>query len=186
MIKIRTATKEDAEKLLEIYSWYVKNTAITFEWDVPDSEEFRCRIVTTLQKHPWLVAEENGELLGYAYTGAFKGRQSYDWSAETSIYLKPEVRGRGLGQRLYEALEKVSRMQGITNLYACVASPGRTDPWLDDSSMEFHAHMGYRLVGRFEKCASKFDRWYDMIWMEKHLSKHEEKPQAVIPFPELV
>ena len=87
MIEIRAATPDDAEKLLEIYRYYVLNTAISFEYNAPDLEEFRARIVKTLQKYPYLVAEQEGVILGYAYAGPFVGRKAYDWSAETTVYV---------------------------------------------------------------------------------------------------
>ncbi len=85
-IIIRPASPGDAEALLEIYAPYVRETAITFEYEVPGPEEVRGRIGNTLRRFPWLVAEAEGEALGYAYTGPFKARAAYDWSAETSIY----------------------------------------------------------------------------------------------------
>ena len=115
-IKIRTARPEDAPELLKIYAPYVENTAITFEYEVPSIEDFKCRIERTLKKYPYLVAERDGELLGYAYTGEFKERAAYDWAVETSIYVRQDRKGLGLGRRLYAALEAVSRLQNVLNL----------------------------------------------------------------------
>lgn len=113
---IRTARAEDASEIREIYAPYVEKTAVTFEYEVPSVEEFRSRIEHTLQKYPYIVAEENGEILGYAYTGAFVGRAAYDWSAETTIYLKQNKQKMGLGKKLYEVLELISKAQNICNL----------------------------------------------------------------------
>lgn len=185
-LKIRTATPDDAAELLSIYAPYVRETAITFEVEVPTLEEFRGRIAGTLDRYPYFVAEASSQILGYAYTGAFKGRAAYDWSAETSIYVRTDVRRLGIGAELYRALEEASQKQGITNLYACIATPhSQTDPHLDWDSVRFHDREGYKLVGTFHACANKFNRWYDMVWMEKFIGPHDEVIGEVKPFPEI-
>lgn len=184
-IRIRTAASDDAEQILAVYAPYVKDTAIPFEYDVPSLEEFRGRIEKTLKRYPYLVAECGGEILGYAYSGPFVGREAYDWSCETTIYLGAKSKGMGLGKWLYQTLEDISRAQNITNLYACIAYPETDDEYLTKNSAQFHEHMGYRMAGRFCKCGCKFGRWYDMVWMEKCLAEHPENPKKVIPFPEL-
>ena len=172
-IMIRMATLEDAENILNIYAYYIKNTAITFEYEVPSLEEFKERIAATLKKYPHLVAEKDGEILGYAYAGVFKDRAAYDWSAELSIYLKKEEIGHGVGRILYEALEKEMKERGFLNLYACIAYPEVEDEYLTKNSAKFHEHLGYKLVGEFQKCGYKFGRWYNMIWMEKIIGEHK-------------
>ena len=102
-INIRVATVEDAQQILQIYAPYIEKTAITFEYEVPALEEFRGRIQHTLKKYPYLVAEEAGEILGYAYTGPFKERAAYDWAVETTIYVKEDKKQRGIGKLLYQA-----------------------------------------------------------------------------------
>lgn len=184
-VRIRVATPEDAEKLLEIYGPYVRKTAITFEYEVPEPEEFRGRIRKTLDRYPYLVAERDGELLGYAYTGAFVGRAAYDRAAEVSIYLRENVRKMGLGRMLYQAIEKVSQAQNIINLNACIGYPETEDEYLTRNSVQFHAHLGYRMAGEFHKCGYKFGRWYNMVWMEKIIGEHTASPAPVIWFPEL-
>ena len=184
-VVIRPASPADGAALLEIYAPYVRETAITFEYEVPSPEEFRERIRRTLNRYPCLVAEAEGSCLGYAYTGPFKDRAAYDWSAETSIYLRRDRRGQGLGRRLYGALEDLSRAQGIRNLNACVGCPETEDPYLTWNSVNFHAHLGFRLVGEFYKCGYKFGTWYNMVWMEKLLGPHPAEPGPVVPFPEL-
>ena len=180
-ILIREATPEDAPRPLEIYAYYVERTAITFEYDVPSVKEFRDRILHTKEKYPYLVIEEDGVIRGYAYAGVFKGRAAYDRSCEMTIYLDREAAGRGpgsgrgLGRKLYEALEEELKARGILNLYACIGVPAKNaedDEYLDHNSEQFHAHMGYTTVGRFHLCGYKFGRWYDMIWMEKMIGEH--------------
>lgn len=177
-ITIRTATLSDAQALLNIYSPYVEHTAITFEYDVPSVEEFASRIKNTLQKYPYLVAEKNGRLLGYAYASPFHERPAYDWAVETSIYVDQNIKHQGIGRRLHDALEDALRIQGILNMNACIAYPPEEDEYLDKNSVEFHTHMGYRLVGEFYKCGYKFHRWYNMVWMEKLIGNHlsDQKP----------
>ena len=177
-ITIRTATLSDAQALLNIYSPYVEHTAITFEYDVPSVEEFASRIKNTLQKYPYLVAEKNGRLLGYAYASPFHERPAYDWAVEISIYVDQNIKHQGIGRRLHDALEDALRSQGILNMNACIAYPPEEDEYLDKNSVEFHTHMGYRLVGEFYKCGYKFHRWYNMVWMEKLIGNHlsDQKP----------
>ena len=177
-ITIRTATLSDAQALLNIYSPYVEHTAITFEYDVPSVEEFASRIKNTRQKYPYLVAEKNGRLLGYAYASPFHERPAYDWAVETSIYVDQNIKHQGIGRRLHDALEDALRSQGILNMNACIAYPPDENEYLDKNSVEFHTHMGYRLVGEFYKCGYKFHRWYNMVWMEKLIGNHlsDQKP----------
>ena len=180
-ILVREATPEDAPRLLEIYGYYVEKTAITFEYDVPSVEEFRDRILHIKEKYPYLVIEEDGVIRGYAYAGVFKGRAAYDRSCEMTIYLDRAAAGRGpgtgrgLGRKLYEALEEELKARGILNLYACIGVPAankEADEYLNHNSEQFHAHMGYTTVGTFHLCGYKFGRWYNMIWMEKMIGEH--------------
>lgn len=184
-IQVRKASVSDAEELLGIYAPYVEKTAISFEWDVPAVSEFRRRIENTLKKYPYLVAEKDGEILGYAYTGPFVGRAAYDWAAEVSIYVKENKRKTGVGRRLYQALEAVSQAQNILNLNACIGYPDEDDEHLTKNSVQFHVHLGYEMVGKFHKCGYKFGRWYHMVWMEKIIGVHEDVPAPVIPFSQL-
>ncbi len=94
-MNIRLANKNDAAALVAIYAPYVEKTAITFEYDVPSVEEFSGRIEKTLKKYPYLVAEENGEIFGYAYVSTYDNREGYNWAAELSVYVASESRGRG-------------------------------------------------------------------------------------------
>lgn len=154
-------------------------------------------------------------IIGYAYVGRLHERAAYDWTVETSIYVDRRARKHGLGRQLYERLEAILRAMNIISVNACIAYPGTMnvsadvasvadrsqtnlregasdigagigeDPYLNTNSPDFHAHLGYQLVGHFHACAYKFDRWYDMIWMEKWIAPHPAKPEAMIPFPKL-
>ena len=171
---VRSAEVRDAKRLLEIYAYYVENTAVSFEWAVPTLEEFQNRIENTIKKYPYFVIEENGIIQGYAYAGAFRIRAAYARSCELSIYLDHKAHGHGYGRMLYEALEAELKKMGILNLYACIASPIREDEYLTDNSERFHQHLGFSKVGEFHQCSYKFNRWYNMIWMEKIIGEHEE------------
>lgn len=181
-ITVRAATENDAAALLQIYAPYVQNTAITFEYTVPTVQEFQGRIAKTVITYPYLVAEQNGRILGYAYAGPFKRRAAYSWAVETSIYLRPSARGLGLGRLLYTALEQALKKQGILNLYACVACTEKPDEHLTNNSVQFHEHLGFQTVGTFHSCGYKFDTWYDMVWMEKFLGEHPAQPKPVESF----
>lgn len=175
-IKIRTASPDDAEALLDIYSYYVVNTAITFECRVPSPAEFRERIENTLKKYPYFVAEAEGEIVGYAYAGAFVGREAYRYSVETSVYVRKDCRRTGIGKRLYEALETALKEMNVTNMIARVSCPVEEDEYLTRNSVNFHKAMGFRLVGELYKCGNKFGRWYNSACMEKLINEHNDSP----------
>ncbi len=183
---IRIATVQDAKALLDIYSPYVEHTAISFEYDVPSEQEFAERIRHTLLKYPYLVAETGGEIVGYAYAGSFKEREAYDWAVETSIYVKMDKKRMGIGSRLHEALEHILKEQNLLNLNACIACPEEDDEYLTKDSILFHEKLGYRFVGKFRLCGYKFNRWYHMVWMEKHIGLHKTNPPAPKTFHEVL
>ncbi|MGN1267270.1 MAG: GNAT family N-acetyltransferase [Dorea sp.] len=185
-IIIRKAELRDAKALRDIYAPYVKNTAITFEYEIPSEEEFVVRMKKVQKRYPYFVAEQAGEILGYAYASVFHVRAAYDWAVETSIYLKESQKKRGLGRKLYGALEEALKKQNILNLYACIGYPEVEDEYLTKNSVEFHAHLGYRMIGEFKKCGYKFGRWYNMVWMEKFIGEHVEEPLPVQPFSDVM
>ena len=186
MISIRIAREEDAEALLSIYAYYVKNTAVSFEYEVPSLEEFRERIRHTLPQYPYLVAEENDRIIGYVYAGRFHPRAAFQWAAEASIYIDEAHHGKGLGRLFYEKLEDILRRQNVTNVYAVVATPmEEEDEYLTRNSERFHEAIGYQTVGRYHGCGNKFGRWYDLLDMEKFLMVHECPPKQFIPFSEI-
>ena len=168
----RTATPEDAAALLEIYRPYVEETAITFEYDVPSEEEFARRIRTVLRQYPYIIAEAEGKITGYAYVSRFHERKAYDWLVETSVYVARDFRGKGAGSALYARLEEILKAMNIVSLEACIACTEDEDETLTNDSMHFHEALGYRQTGRFFRCGYKFQRWYDMVWMEKIIGQH--------------
>ena len=183
-IKLRLATPQDADALLEIYAPYVKQTAISFEYDAPGAAEFAGRIEQTLQRYPYLLAyvsdeaacadDERNENFKISASAA------YDWSAESSVYVSQNARAFGIGRLLYEALQRALKAQNIVDMNACIACGD--DEYLNDASVRFHERMGFRFVGKFERCAYKFGRWYDMAWMQKQIGEHLQNQPAMRPF----
>ena len=173
-ISIRFAKSEDAKELLKIYAYYVTDTAISFETEVPSEEEFKLRIEEVLKSYPFIVACKDDEILGYAYLHSFVGRKAYELSAETTIYLNPDKKKMGIGKKLYSVLEDIAKAQNITNLYSCIGYVDKEDEYLNNNSVQFHEHIGFRMVGKFENCGHKFGRWYHMVWMEKIIGEHGE------------
>lgn len=185
-MKIRIASPKDAGRLLEIYRPYVEHTAVSFEYAVPGLEEFEGRIARTLERYPYLIAEDETGIVGYAYAGAFKEREAYRHGVELSVYVDWNRRRAGVGKLLYGALEEWLAKQNVHVLYACIACTDREDdPYLSADSPLFHEKLGFRYAGRFENCGYKFDRWYDMVWMEKRIHPAAAYPDAFVPFPEI-
>ena len=159
---IRPATENDIPEMLAIYGPYVENTTITFEYDVPCRREFTRRFLDITAQYPWLVWEEEGQILGYAYASAPYTRAAFSWCAEPSIYLRPEAKGKGIGRKLYAVLETILDRQGYQVLYALITSE-------NGESIGFHEKMGYEIRGDFPNCGFKFNRWLGLIWMEKRI-----------------
>ncbi|HFU4450455.1 TPA: N-acetyltransferase family protein [Streptococcus suis] len=162
MINIRSAQIEDAAGLVAIYAPYVETTAITFETQVPTVEDFASRIKKTLEKFPYLVAEEEGALVGYAYASTYYARAAYDWTVELSVYVSNEARGKGIGSLLYDALEEELTARGFKNFLACIALP-------NPASLALHEKRGYEQVAYFKNVGYKFDTWHDIVWLQKSL-----------------
>ena len=173
-ICVRAATPEDGVQLLEIYTPFVISedsslSNVSFELEAPSLAEFRQRIVAISTKYPYLVAEQDGKLLGYVYCHPYRERLAYQWSVEVTIYLAPAGQGKGLGRVLYEAMEEILRLQGITMLYSCITLG-------NEHSIKMHEALGYRLIGTFTKSGYKNGQWLDTVWLEKQLQPCPEKP----------
>jgi phosphinothricin acetyltransferase len=162
MIQVRTVTLNDVQELLDIYSYYVLNTTITFEYDTPSINEFTQRIQKITQKYPYLVATLDDEIIGYAYATSYKERAAYDWSVETTVYVKETYQGIGVGKALYTHLEHALKEMNIVNMLACITYP-------NPKSIEFHTKFGFEQVGHFHKVGYKFNEWRDIIWMQKSI-----------------
>ena len=163
-MEIRLAKPSDARSLLDIYAPYVENTAITFEYEVPTVEDFTTRIEKTLEKYPYLVAEEDCVVLGYAYASTYYARAAYDWAVELSVYVSQDARGQGVGTKLYDELEDLLDQMGYVHFLACISLP-------NEASLALHRKRGYQQVAHFPKIGYKFNRWHDIVWLQKSLDK---------------
>ena len=178
-MEIMPVKMEDAEELLSIYAPYVRDTAISFEYEVPSLHEFQERIQNISSILPYIKAIEAGEILGYAYANKFKNRKAYDWSVEVTVYVRKDSRRTGVGKLLYHALEDALKRIGVLNMNACIAVPKEEDEHLSNDSYHFHEKTGFHLVGTFHNSGYKFNTWYDMIWMEKIIGEHQAHQRNV-------
>ena len=167
MLKVRDASFNDIPSIRAIYTPYVLQTAVSFEREVPTAEEFTRRMTHTLEHFPYLVAEEDGAVLGYCYAGCVNERPSAWPSAELSVYVAQDQRGRGIGRRLYTAMEERLKAQNVRNLYALVAESTPDNPYLTMDSPHFHAAMGYTEAGRLHRWGEKLGYWLDLVYWEK-------------------
>lgn len=159
---IRPPVATDIVTMLEIYTPIVLNTATSFEMEPPSPVAFEERVNKYAHGWAWLVAEENGKLLGYAYGSPHRERKAYQWSTETSVYVHESARGRGVGKKLYAALLTALQEKGYCNAYAGIAMP-------NDASVALHRSVGFVDIGRFPRVGYKFDAWHDVAWFHKEL-----------------
>ena len=172
---IRMATKADIPAILNIYAPYILNTTYTFEYTVPSLAEFTARFDAVTAQFPWLVWEEEGIVLGYAYGSAPFERAAYSWCGEVSIYLAPEIHGKGIGRQLYAALEEIMWQQGYQVIFSLITSE-------NDASIRFHERLGYTYSFECKNCGLKFGRWLGVIWMEKRRKTVETPSNVPVPW----
>ncbi|MBR2223618.1 MAG: N-acetyltransferase [Christensenellaceae bacterium] len=175
MRKFRLAGAGDAEELLAIYAPYVEKTAVSFEFVPPTKEEFEGRIRSIMEFFPYILCEENGEILGYAYAHRFHERAGFNWDAELSVYVKEGKNRKGIGYALYEKLIGILEKQGFYNLYALISVP-------NEPSVALHSRFGFETEAIHKDTGCKFGEWHDMIIMKKVLRKAEKDPTEPIPF----
>ncbi len=178
MPTIRIATTADGEALASIYKPYVEATAITFEVIPPDGEEFARRIAKTMENYPYLVAEEEGKVIGYAYASRYRERAAFAWDAELSVYIAEGHHGKGLGTHFYRSLEAILQKQGVVCLYASVTAD-------NPASVTFHQHLGFTVAGRLHNAGFKNGAWHDVLWFEKQIAPAAVPPQPLLPFSTL-
>lgn len=178
-MSIRLATEQDVPRILEIYRPYVENTACSFEYTVPTLAEFTKRFLGITAQFPWLVWEEKGTVLGYAYGSRPFERAAYQWCAEASVYLCSEACRKGIGKQLYAALEQLLQRQGYRKLYAIITED-------NEASVAFHRAAGYRHTATMPNCGYKFGKWHGIVWMEKDLNTWDAPPREPIPIHEVL
>ena len=176
---IRVAVEADVPAILAVYAPYILTTTYTFEYDVPCLRSFTQRFLTVTEQFPWLVWEEQGKILGYAYGSAPYERAAYQWSGELSIYLAPDAQRRGIGKKLYTAAEKILWLQGYRMIYAIITEENK-------GSLAFHQRLGYQTRAVFPGCGLKFDRWLGVVWMEKAADSVEIPSNPPAPWYSIV
>lgn len=177
MIKLRIATPCDGAALADIYRYYVTDTSVSFEYEAPTAEEFSERIAHKLEKYPYIVAEQDGKPIGYAYASEFRERAAYGWDAELSVYVSGEKHHAGVGRALYSALIKMLKAQNFVNLYAWITTP-------NPISEVFHKSMGFEKLCEIPQTGFKMGKWYGITWYRMQVSDNGT-PKPIIPFPTL-
>ena len=160
---IRAASEADAEAILAIYAPIVRDTAISFEETPPTVDEIVQRMRAILPAYPYLVFEQAGEVVGYANGHVHRGRPAYRWSVETSIYVREDARGQGVGRSLYATLLDVLARQGFHTAFAGTALP-------NPGSVALHEAVGFKTLGVFPEVGFKFGRWHDVRWWYRPLA----------------
>ena len=176
---IRIAKEEDLQQMLDIYSYYVQQTTYSFEYTLPTLAEFTQRFRKITARFPWLVWEEAGKILGYAYGSAPFERAAYQWCGELSVYVARPAQGRGIGRKLYAAAEQILKMQGFLRIYAIITEE-------NDISRKFHQALGYQTVATFPHCGVKFNRSLSVVWMEKVINSVEIPTNPPVPWKMIV
>ncbi len=174
-VTLRPAAGDDAAAILDIYAPVVRDTAASFEVKPPSVTEMQARVQTILADYPWLVAERDGRILGYAYASRHRRRPAYQWVVETSIYVHPDARRQGLAARLYTALFDILQLQGLYKAYAVITLPGL-------SSVGLHESLGFRQFAVYKAVGFKLGAWRDVGWWERVLRPAQHPPEAPIPF----
>ncbi len=176
---IRLATANDAQGIADIYAPIVRETHLSAEFDAPSTGEMRKRIAATLTTHPWLIAENEGVIGGYAYATQFRSRPAYQWCAEVSVYIHADCRRQGLALMLYRDLLDRIRDQGFRHAIAVIALP-------NPGSVALHEKIGFVPVGVLPGICHKLDRWYDIGWWRLALEPRNQSspPRPICKIPQ--
>lgn len=170
---IRPARAEDAPAIAAIYGHYVRETAVTFACHEYSADDYAAQIAEG--HYPFLVCEEEGQVMGFAYAGAFRVKEAFRWDVELTIYLRPGSEGRGLGAKLMDGLLKLLRRQGYLLAYSCITLP-------NERSIGLHKHFGFEELGVFPRTGYKLGAWRDVIWLQLFLGEYSDSPAEPTPF----
>lgn len=170
---IRLATKSDSAALLNIYAAYIRDTAISFETEIPSVFAFGERIETIQQQFPWLVCEIDGRVVGYAYASKHKERTAYQWSADLSVYVDPRAHRKHIATSLYTALLECLRLQGYYSAFAAITVPNA-------SSEALHCTLGFQPIGVFERVGYKLGKWRDVQYFKRVLADYPTEPRPPV------
>ena len=174
-MKLRAATLRDAAAIAEIYAPFVAGSAVSFETEPPGEAAIRARIEAGGELYPWLVAEaEDKSLLGYAYAARFRDRPAYRFTVETSVYLRHDASGRGLGRRLYEPLLAMLVDQGFTQAIAAITLP-------NEASVRLHERLGFAPAGIYRQVGWKLGQWHDVGLWQRALAPATDPPEEPRP-----
>ena len=178
MIRIRRAHGEDAEAIAAIYAPHVTRGIASFEERAPTPDEMRARIAKLEGRFPWLVADDEGRVLGYAYADRFRDRTAYRWAVETTVYIAEGAQRRGVGRLLYARLLECLRAQGFTQAIAAISLP-------NDASVKLHELAGFRRAGVYRQVGWKLGRWVDVGLWQAELQEPEHPPAEPQAFGEV-
>ncbi len=178
MKTIRLAKPSDAASILDIYIPYIINSAVTFETEVPSTENFAQRIIIYQQNWPWLVYETDGVIAGYAYATKHRERAAYQWCAESSVYINNDYQQKGIAKALYKTLFSILQYQGCRNVYAGITLP-------NDKSVSFHKGFGFTWLADSTNIGYKLNKWNTVSWWQLQLNDYSDDPVAPIKFPDV-
>ena len=176
-MKIRFAEISDAPSLLAIYSQYIE-TAITFEYSLPNASEFEKRIENIIETYPYLVLEEDEKIIGYAYAHKYMERAAYQWNAELSIYLDKYHVSKGFGKKLCLVLIEILKAQGVKTVYSLITSP-------NIKSEKLHRSLGFRNVGMYRNVGYKSGEWRNVSIFEKQIGEYSINPNTIVSIKEI-
>lgn len=175
---IKLVSEADAAEILEIYEIYVKETAITFEYETPSLDEFRNRIKEISADYPYIVCLSNEKIVGYAYAHRQMERAAYQWNAELSVYIDKTCLRCGVGKALYSALIEILQMQNVRNVYGGVTSP-------NENSEKLHEYFGFKRLGIYHSTGYKCGAWHDVAWFEKTVGDYDLEPKPFVSIQEI-
>lgn len=178
-MQIRLASTDDASEILEIYTPYILHTSLTFETEVPSTEQFKKRISNYLIEWPWLVCEnDDRKIIGYAYASRYRERTGYQWCVEVSVYILEEYHQSDIGSSLYNVLLEILRLQGYRNVYAVINLP-------NDTSIKFHEKMGFEFFAAYKNVGYKLGAWKTVGWWQKIINEYNDNPAPPVKFSEM-